>query len=96
MSEADTRVASDRLGGGIGSARRGLRRGAAVVDFEAVLRGSRTTAASEGGDDLAGPASTVAVRLPRSVVLPLPAARTRRGLTDVLRPLAVSRALIHG
>jgi hypothetical protein len=98
MSEADTPLASDRFGGGIGSARRGPRRGAAVVDFVAAvrLRGSRTTAASEGGDDLAGPASTVAVRLPRSLVFPLPAARPRRGFTGVLRPLALSRALILG
>ena len=99
MSEADTPLASDRFGGGIGSARRGPRRGAAVVDFVAAvrLRGSRTTAASEGDVNLvAGPASAVAVRLPRSVVFPLPAARPRRGLTGVLRPLALSRAFIHG
>jgi len=114
MSEADTPLASDRFGGGIDSARRGPRRGAAVVDFVAAvrLRGGRTTAVSEGGVDLmagpasaavagpasavAGPASTVAVRLPRSLVFPLPAARPRRGLTGVLRPLALSRALILG
>jgi hypothetical protein len=99
MSEAESPVESDRFGGGIGSARRGPRRGAAVVDFVAAvdLRGSRTTAASEGGVDLvAGPASAVAVRLPRSMVFPLPAPRPRRGLTGVLRPLALSRVLIHG
>jgi hypothetical protein len=108
MSEADTPLASDRFGGGIDSARRGPRRGAAVVDFVAAvrLRGGRTTAVSEGGVDLmagpasavavAGPASTVAVRLLRSLVFPLPAARPRRGFTGVLRPLALSRALILG
>jgi len=108
MSEADTPLASDRFGGGVDSARRGPRRGAAVVDFVAAvrLRGGRTTAVSEGGVDLmagpasavavAGPASTVAVRLPRSLVFPLPAARPRRGFTGVLRPLALSRELILG
>jgi hypothetical protein len=99
MSEADTPLASDRCGGGIGPARRGPRRGAAVVDFVAAvrLRGSRTTAALEGGVDLvAGSRSAVAARLPPSAVLPLPAVRPRRGLTGVLRPLALWRELIHG
>ena len=98
ISDADTPVGSDRFGGGVGFARRGPRRGAAVVDFVAAvrLRGSRTAAASEGGVDLvARSGSAVAVRLSPSAVLPLPAVRPRRGLTGVLRPLALSRELIH-
>jgi hypothetical protein len=99
MSAADALLASDRFGGGVGSARRGPRRVAAVVDFVTAvrLRGSRPAAASEEGVDLvAGPASAVSVRSPRSVVLPLPGARPPRGLTSVLRPLALSLALIYG
>lgn len=99
MSEADTPVASDRFGGGVSSARRGLRRGAAVVDFADAgrLRGSRTAAALEGGVNLVGgPGSAVAAaRWSLSVVLPLPAVRPRRGLTSALRPLALWRELIY-
>jgi len=66
MSEADTRVPWDCFGGGIGPARPGPRRGAAVVDFVAAfrLRGGCTTVASEGGFDLVVRlGSNVAVRL---------------------------------
>lgn len=100
VSEANTPVASVRFGGGVGPARRGPpRRGAAALDFVAAvrLRGNHTAAASEEcGVDLVavGPGLAVAVRLSLSVVLP-PAAPSGRDLARVVRPLALSRALIH-
>jgi hypothetical protein len=100
VSEANTPVSSVRLGGGVGPVRRGPpRRGAAALDFVAAvrLRGNPTPAASEEcGVDLVavGPGLAVAVRLSLSVVLP-PAAPPRRDLARVVRPVALSRALIH-
>jgi hypothetical protein len=99
VSEANTPVSSVRFGGGVGPVRRGPPRRGAALDFVAAvrLRGDRTAAASEEcAVDLVavGPGLAVAVRLSLSVVLP-PAAPPRRDLARAVRPVALSRALIH-
>ncbi|MFE5704211.1 hypothetical protein [Rhodococcus koreensis] len=105
VPEADSAVASVRLGRGIGSARRGLlRREVALVDVAAAgrRRGSRPFSVVRVAVDrfavvdvrAFGLVVAVAVRLSPPVVLPWPAAPPRRDAT-VVRPPVLARAPMH-